>query len=618
MSEVSPLPAIFEALRSGATARAEELSRAALARSPDKPDTMFLLALSLHMQRKLDEALPFYRSLTELQPDSAVHWSNYASALTDAGDREEAERAFWRAIELDPKNIDTRVQLGRLLLTRRDYLSARNVLLDAFELDRHSPLVRIHAAGACTLCQDYQGAEYLLQEWRLWPPLNDDTLQTEFASLLLLKGDAPGAQIVLEELARRRPEQWEVAILRARVLERLNRVDEAAALLNSIEAAVLDDFLRTKLAHAQATLAIRTGAADRARDLLMQAGPLGESDFAYFYELARACDKLGEHAAAMQALITAHARQTTELRIATPANFSSDAKPLPAMALRVSRAQYLQWPAFKAPDALDSPVFIVGFPRSGTTLLEQMLDAHPRLQSMDENPFFDRLAGILRSHDARILDDLSVLRQFDCDELRKRYRIMAAEKVAVRAGAQLVDKNPFNMLWLPLIHRLFPKAKFILCLRHPCDVILSCYMQNFRSGILGAACENLPRLAAAYVQAMQVWLDHVDVFRPDVLVSRYEDLITDFEPQTRRIADFLGLGDAMPMFHFHARAREKDYIATPSYTQVIEPVNTRSLERWQCYREWFEPALPTLEPMLKQWNYSVDPAAGFRDRRVSR
>jgi tetratricopeptide (TPR) repeat protein len=84
------------------------LSRTALARSPYKPDILFLLALGLHMQRKLDEAVPVYRILTGLQPDSAVHWSNHASALTDAGDLEEAERAFRRAIELDPENIDSR------------------------------------------------------------------------------------------------------------------------------------------------------------------------------------------------------------------------------------------------------------------------------------------------------------------------------------------------------------------------------------------------------------------------------------------------------------------------------------------------------------------------------
>ena len=611
MTDTSPLQSIFEALREGNAPRAEALSRNLLAESSGNPDALFSLALSLHMQRKLDEAVPCYRSLTELQPDSAVHWSNYASALTDAGKSEEAERAFRRAIELDSTNVDTHVQLGRLLVTRRDYLTARDILLDAFELEPHSALVRIHAAGACTLCQDYQGADDLLQGWRQWLPLADDGLQSELAHLLLLKGDASGAKLVLEDLVQRRPQIHEAQVLLAKVLERLNRLGEATALLEALDHAELNEGVRRDLMRAQATLALRSGEADRALELLTAAGPTRENDFAHFFELARAYDKLGKHEAVMQALQEAHARQTADLQIASPGHFTSVSRPLPATTATVSDEQYRHWPAYRAPETRDSPIFVVGFPRSGTTMLEQMLDAHPRLQSMDENPFFDRLANKLRSHDPRILDDLSVLRQYDCDELRKRYRIMASEKVALRADAQLVDKNPLNMLWLPLIHRLFPKAKYILCLRHPCDVILSCYMQNFRSGILGAACENLPRLAAAYVQAMHSWLHHVEVFQPDVLVSRYEDLVAGFQPQTRRIADFLGLEDATPMLGFHARAREKDYIATPSYTQVIEPVNTKAIGRWLRYREWFEPVLPTLMPMLEQWGYSMEPTVRF-------
>jgi hypothetical protein len=227
---------------------------------------------------------------------------------------------------------------------------------------------------------------------------------------------------------------------------------------------------------------------------------------------------------------------------------------------------------------------------------------------MDETPFFERLAGKLRSHDPRILDDLSVLRQYDCDELRKKYFLLTAERIQRRADVRLVDKNPLNMLWLPMIHRLFPAAKIILCVRHPCDVVLSCYMQNFRSSVLGAACENLERLAAAYVQAMQTWLQHAAVIKPDALVSRYEDLVADTTTQTRRVADFLDLADAAPMLRFDQRAREKGYIATPSYSQVIEPVNTKGLGRWQAYRKYFEPALPILQPMLDHWGYSSHPA----------
>jgi hypothetical protein len=131
-------------------------------------------------------------------------------------------------------------------------------------------------------------------------------------------------------------------------------------------------------------------------------------------------------------------------------------------------------------------------------------------------------------------------------------------------------------------------------------------MQNFRSSILGAACANLPRLASAYVGAMDYWLQNVEIFQPDVLVSRYEDLVADFPGHTARIAQFLGLDDATPMLRFDQHARNKGYIATPSYNQVIEPVNRKGLNRWTRYQQEFELVLPTLEPMLRHWGYSVE------------
>jgi Flp pilus assembly protein TadD len=607
-SNSQPIDIIVAALRAGNPAHAESLCREALAQVPDDADVLFSLAMSLHMQRKLDDAIPVYRRMTELQPDSAVHWSNYAAALSDSGRAEEAEAAIRRAIGLNPHDANAHLQLGLLLIARHAYADARESLLDAFERDRDSPAIRVHAANACALCHDFQGAEELLRGWRQWLPLHDDTLQMELARLLLLLADAPGSRDLLHDLVRRQPGGAEPAIQLARIEERLNLLDDARTRLASLDRDALTPAQRIEFDFARATLAERAGDHVAARELLEAAGPQHGADYAHYFALAKSCDKLGDRVATLHALAEAHARQTAQLKAVTPANYTAQANALPATVVRTNAEQYRRWPAYRAPQAQDSPVFVVGFPRSGTTLLEQMLDAHPRLQSMDENPFFDRLAGKLRAHDPRILDDLSVLRQYDCDELRKRYRVMAGERIAIRADTQLVDKNPLNMLWLPFIHRLFPHAKYILCLRHPCDVLLSCYMQNFRSGLLAAACENLPRLATAYVQAMRCWLDHVAVFKPDVLESRYEDLVADFEPQTRRIAEFLGLDDPAPMLGFDRRAREKGYIATPSYTQVIEPVNTRAIGRWQRYREQFEPVLPTLEPMLKHWGYTANPA----------
>jgi hypothetical protein len=356
----------------------------------------------------------------------------------------------------------------------------------------------------------------------------------------------------------------------------------------------------------QAQLAFRKGAPSEARARLEMAGPRDGMDSAHYFALAGICDQADDFAEAMNALQEAHSRQIAELRTATPHRFAPGALVLPRAESRVSATDYHAWPHLLAPDAGQSPVFIVGFPRSGTTLLEQMLDAHPRLQSMDERPFFSMLATEFEDVTGLgIPGDLALLSQRDCDELRKGYLALACSKIPRRWDACLVDKNPLNMLWLPMIHRLFPQARFMLALRHPCDVILSCYMQNFRSAVLAAASASLERLAQAYVAAMECWLYHVELIKPDVFVSRYEELVADTPAQTRRIAEFLGLDDAESMLHFDIRAREKGYIATPSYTQVIEPINRKGMNRWHRYREYFEPVLPILAPMLKHWRYEI-------------
>ena len=601
---------INTAIQSGDLAAAEGLCRVDLLEQPENEDLLLLLAVSLHLQHRTAEAIAAYARLTELFPDKGVHWANHATALREGGFLSEAEAGYRTAIALDPRNPVTRVDLGLMLIERKEYLGAREMLLDAFDLDRQAPLARVHGARACCLCQDFNGALDLLRPWREWLPLHDDPLQLELAKLLILLSDASSAQALLEDVVQRNASHLEAKFLLAGVYERVNRVTEAEALVQSIAAlgGALSSADKQEADHQLAKLASRKGDRATARSLLEQSGPRHANDMAHYFELAEIYDKSAESELAMQALHAAHAIQVDELTIASPEHFMPDASALPAEIPipRVSPEAYRHWPQTHAPDAANSPVFIVGFPRSGTTLLEQMLDAHPSLQSMDENPFFNRLADKLRSHDPRILQDLGVLQQRDCDELRKLYLKMVCETIPRDWNTQLVDKNPLNMLWMPMIHRLFPQAKFIFALRHPCDVILSCYMQNFRASILGAAASSIPRLAAAYVQAMEHWLQDVQTFQPNVLVSRYEDLVANFPLQAQRIAQFLELEDATPMLTFDQHARGKDYIATPSYSQVIVPVNKKGLNRWQGYRKEFEPVWPILQPMLRHWGYPAE------------
>ena len=598
---------IIAALQAGHAVEAERLCRLHLQQQVRDENLLLLLALSLQYQHKTMDAVAVYAELTRLFPESSLHWGNYATALRDAGDLNGAGEAYATSLRLDPGNTEQMLNLGLLQMQQRNYLGARETLLDAFAFDSQSPAIRIHSARACAACRDDHRVEELLRPWRQWLPLEPD-LQFELASLKLALGDANAVQILLEDTLRQSPSHLQAKLLLASVYERVNRLDSAEALLLDITQgnAGVDPDVRLEIAQQQATLALRQGNLVGARTSLESAGPRNDGDYAHYFVLASVCDKLGDTCAALKALDAAHARQVEEMRIVVPYRFGPDAPVLPTAVGRLTDLDYQKWPKLNAPDASQSPVFIVGFPRSGTTLLEQMLDAHPHLQSMDERPFFNILVDQLADKDFEFPQDMYKLDQRDCDELRKSYISMACTKVPRRWDTQLVDKNPLNMLWLPMIYRLFPDAKIILALRHPCDVLLSNYMQNFRSTVLAMACSSMERLATAYVTAMECWLQHAQVFSPNVLVSRYEDLVANTAEKTREIAQFIGIEDASPMLKFDQHARNKGYIATPSYAQVIVPVNTKGLNRWLRYRDAMAPALPILQPMLDHWGYSTD------------
>lgn len=605
MANDNVIDPIIAAVQSGRLVTAERLCRRALARQPDQPDVLLLLGIACRQQDRPRDALAPFARLVELQPGDGMHWSNYATALNHAGDIEAAENAAETALKLTPGNPDRLEQLGLLRLQLGKPRDALAVLMQACELAPKSASVHIHAARACVVCRDRR-ADDLLKPWREWLPL-DPELKFELADLLVQISEPCDAAELLGDLVARAPTNWSAQLLLAKVYERINQTDRAAAKVEWVAATMgpsADATFEREIEVQRAQLAMRRHEFALARELLEHAGPSQNADDSYYFSLAKACDRLDDAPAAMAALQKAHALQIDGLRESNPDLLEPDAPLLPGVGDRVNDVEYHGWPALRAPDKSQSPVFVVGFPRSGTTLLEQMLDAHPHLQSMDERPFFNILATQLANIGIVVPKDLGKLSQRDCDELRKGYVLMGCDKVARRWHARLVDKNPLNMLWLPMIYRLFPQAQFILALRHPCDAVWSCYLQNFRAAPLVAACRSLTNLASTYVAAMHTWLYHAQMFQPDVFVSRYEDLVADAPVQTGRIATFLGLEDAGPLLHFDARARDKGFIRTPSYTQVVEPINDRGVGHWQQYRQFLAEVLPILQPMLERWGYT--------------
>ncbi len=248
-------------------------------------------------------------------------------------------------------------------------------------------------------------------------------------------------------------------------------------------------------------------------------------------------------------------------------------------------------------------VFLLGFPRSGATLLGQVLAAHPDVVTLDERETLAEPARALMG-DAGGLDRLAAMGETDLASWRGRYWRAIRDLTPPLEGKVLIDKLPMNTLGLPLIVKLFPDARVIFTRRDPRDVILSCFRRQFTLDattyefltLEGAArfYDAVMRLADIYGETLEVDLDH----------RRHEDLVADFEAETRALCARLGLEWA-PLAAFAEAAKSRG-IATPSAIQVARGLYGEGVGRWRRYREQLGPVLPALTPWARRFGYAPD------------
>ena len=246
-------------------------------------------------------------------------------------------------------------------------------------------------------------------------------------------------------------------------------------------------------------------------------------------------------------------------------------------------------------------VFLVGFPRSGTTLLEVALDGHPRVASLDEHELLTE--SVVRFlHEPPELETLLSADERELDALRAAYweRVRQAELDVT--GKLFIDKYPLNTLKLPLIARLFPRAKVLFACRDPRDVVLSCFRRRFR---MNAAMYELltPAGAAASYDAV---MGFADLARPllglDWHVVRYEDLVADFERRMREICAFVGIEWIAGLGDFATRAQAREQ-ATPSTAQLARGLDPSGIGHWRHYSAQLTPVLPLLEQWSERLGY---------------
>jgi tetratricopeptide (TPR) repeat protein len=594
-------------LDAGQPQEAEMLCRRALTLQPRHRGALGVLGVVLHGAARYGEAEQVFLELTEAQPDDPVQWMNLGTARRGLGNPDAALAAYARAAELGAASDDFYYNLGLTHLDRKDFESALAVFKRARQLAPEDAEIRYQYAHACYECLRAEQAIEALAGWKSLHGLTSE-LVARIGNLLMNLGAAEQAEEALRAALADGATDPGTSVTLVKMLERTNRVSEARTIL---EQALTDRDtagFEGGLALARATLAQRDGDDELAVRLLRQV--LGECrDFDrrqyQLFPLAKSLDALGRHEEAFETLQEAHRSQLAHLQMAHPLLTVRSAPTLVITEYGCDPVDVATWSDSDAPPVEASPVFIVAFPRSGTTLLELTLDAHPELQSMDEQPFLQNALEDLTAQGIRYPMQLGRLDASQLESVRRRYWERVRSKVTLARGQRLVDKNPLNLLRLPVIRRIFPNSRIIVAVRHPCDVLLSCYMQHFRAPEFALLCNDLETMAAGYRRSFDFWYQQAELLRPAMREVRYESFVADFQNEVRGIVDFLELPWNDSLLAPAQRAREKGFISTPSYSQVVQPINRKSVGRWRAYERHLAPVLPYVQPYLERWGYDA-------------
>lgn len=572
---------------------------AALCEGPaaaNSPDLQRMKADILRSQGRGDEALWLYESLTIERPDDFEAWNNLGNARHERGDVDGALGALDRARTLNPDSSPVHVNIARALASAERHEEAcvmmeRAALLapkdpaPLLELGRMLTAIDHPARGLMALGA---AAKLDARDPRIFTAMG-----LAFSDLL----DPQKAEQAFRFALRAGPSAAASYLDLGILLEKTNRVEELDALIAQAGRAGATG---PELDYLRALSLNRRGETAAALELVrpLESRALHPATVAQFR--GQLADRLGLIDEAFLSFQEMN-RIMGETPLAARADRSAYRRKIDGLTERATAEWFASWREGPADADRRSPAFLVGFPRSGTTLLDTLLMGHSGTHVLEEVPILEKIA-----EEAGAFERIAELDAAAIRDLRSRY-FAELDKVSPPASPDLlvIDKNPLSMIRLPLIHRLFPDARIILALRHPCDVVLSCYMQNFKPTEAMSSFLDLDNASRTYASIFSYWEQCRALLPADVHEVRYEVMVADAETALRPVIEFLGLGWEGELLDHQRTASARGYIRTPSYAQVTEKVYARASGRWERYADKMWWVLPVLEPWVRRLGYEL-------------
>jgi tetratricopeptide (TPR) repeat protein len=434
------------------------------------------------------------------------------------------------------------------------------------------------------------------------------------ANLCRAQGDLERAKDLYRQVVKQRSDFADALANLSSVLEEEHQLDEAESLAQKAVGLDPDNYI------ARVTLANLAKREQRHDDVLRHVGPLLESsrlstvnftvaagllaqaqqdlgNYSQAFDLyQRANDAFFEmHMGAMQGLRSMYAPESLQ----TLYDFFAERAPPERSDSKDNDTQDND-----ARDDQQSPVFLVGFPRSGTTLLDQILSSHSQITVLEEKENLEDFYMRFPATPER-LPELMSCPAGDLQSWRDTYWSRIEDEIGPRDDWVVVDKLPLNTILLPYIKQLFPAATIVFALRDPRDAVFSCFQQRFGMNQAMFQFLKLESAVRYYDQVMSLARLYKDRLSIPMHVIRYESVITDFDVQAQDVLEYLGLPWEDGVRDYQATAKQRR-ISTPSARDVTRPLYTSSIGKWRQYREQIGGQFDPLQKWVEYWGYEAD------------
>lgn len=568
----------------------------------ETPEELNRIGSELWQSGKKEEAESFFKRALEIAPFHPLVLNSMGVVHHERGEFDLAEKYYLKALTFAPQYAPLYDNLGRLNNAQKRFMEAVARFEAAVELDPGVPVYHYNLATAHYIFNQYDKAietykncldldpEYL----DAWIGLGEsyininDNIEAEHCYKKALEID-PACGRAYHNLficydMNYQPEK------RKEILEQARKY-------------IKNDDIRLK--YMEARMANIEKDYERGlsylNDIEIPAEPLGVD---ILYEAGWMYDRLKDSEKAYNLLAEAN-RLQEQSEQASILDVNGAPYILRKEKESLTEESYKSWTPTPENKNYPDPIFLTGFPRSGTTLMGQILHSHPDFYVGEENSALERARSFIINAKAGYPQCLATLEPELIEEARKVYFDIHKQEEDWEDKKYIVDKSPTTSANAMMVHRLFPNAKFIFMQRHPCDVIFSCFMQKFRPNGQLIQFYNLERAARYYALVMDCWEHYKTILPLKYHITRYETLVEDFEEEIKKVIAFTGAEWDDTVLEYNKHALKTPRAMTPSYNQITQKIYKDARYRWERYREQMAPVLSLITPYAEKAGYDL-------------